>query len=89
MIAVSKAWNRLLHRHHKVRGATTTSGSDARRPRRVLYSEAHGPSGVPRLSPKERARRKDKRTEQKKARRRNRRRKSAAPRRGGGCSHSN
>lgn len=88
MIAVSKAWNRMLHRYNQIRGAKT-SVSDARKPRRVLYSEAHGPSGVPRVSPAERARRKASRTAQRKARRRNRRRKSAARRRGGGCSRGN
>jgi hypothetical protein len=89
MIAVSKAWNRLLHRYNKVRGGAKTSASDARRPRRVRYSETHCPSGVPRVSPKERARRKAMRTAEKKARRRNRGRKSDARRRGGGCSRSN
>lgn len=90
MIAVSKAWNRLLHRYNQIRGgATKASATDTRRPIRVLYSEAHGPSGVPRVSPKERARRKAKRSAQRKARRHNRAGKSAARRRGGGCSRSN
>lgn len=89
MSRMSKAWNRLFGRNNGISGGAKNSGTDAPRSRRVLYIQAHGPSGVPRLTPEERAHRKAKRTAKKQARRRNRRPKSSARRRGGGCGRGN
>jgi hypothetical protein len=84
MIAVSKAWNRLFHRGKDTHKAPATKVTPPKH-ERALYSEAHEPSGIPRVSPKERARRKAKRTAAKKARRLNRRGKTTNRRRSRRC----
>ena len=75
MIAVSKAWNRLFHRN--IAGSINIPDTGTRKLRRVRYSEACGPSGVPRVSPRERARRKATRIAKEKSRRRNRKLKAS------------